>query len=108
MAEKKKNLNLIPARRIDSAILMARGQRVLLDRDLALLYGVETRALNQAVRRNRDRFPADFMFELTRAEILRMSQTVISSDGKAEKKKPKREIGFHAAMPKPKINLQKN
>ena len=51
----------------------------MLDRDLAQLYGVETRVLNQAVRRNIDRFPADFMFSLTRDEIMRISQFVISS-----------------------------
>ena len=45
-----------------------RGQRVMLDADLAALYGVETKALNQAVRRNIERFPDDFMFELTREE----------------------------------------
>jgi hypothetical protein len=94
MAEKKNNLNLIPARRIESAILMARGQRVLLDRDLAMLYGVETRVLNQAVRRNRTRFPADFMYELTRSEILRMSQIVISPDGKGELKFSKSVFAF--------------
>jgi hypothetical protein len=58
---------------------MIRGQKVMLDRDLAQLYGVETRALNQAVRRNIDRFPGDFMFRLTREEIMRISQFVISS-----------------------------
>jgi hypothetical protein len=94
MAEKKNNLNLIPARRIESAILMARGQRVLLDRDLAMLYGVETRVLNQAVRRNRARFPSDFMYELTRGEILRMSQIVISPDGKGELKYSKSVFVF--------------
>lgn len=51
----------------------------MLDRDLALLYGVETRALNQAVKRNRDRFPPDFMFELNRDEIRNISQFVICS-----------------------------
>ena len=51
----------------------------MLDRDLARLYGVETRVLNQAVRRNIDRFPQDFIFHLTREEILRISQFVISS-----------------------------
>ncbi len=51
----------------------------MLDRDLAALYQVETRALNQAVGRNRDRFPSDFMFELTRKEIKGISQTVTSS-----------------------------
>ena len=55
-----------------------RGTRVILDTDLARLYGVETRALSQAVKRNQDRFPEDFVLELTREEILRMSQTVTS------------------------------
>ncbi|HEY5768781.1 MAG TPA: ORF6N domain-containing protein [Terrimicrobium sp.] len=61
-------------------ILLFRGQKVMLDFDLAELYGVETRALKQAVRRNSDRFPEDFAFALTpeEVEILR-SQTVISS-----------------------------
>ena len=55
-----------------------RDQRVLLDTDLAWLYGVETRALNQAVKRNLDRFPEEFAFPLTRDEIVRISQTVTS------------------------------
>ena len=58
----------------------------MLDRDLADLYEVETRVLNQAVRRNIERFPADFMFELTREEILRISQTVTSSNLKFSKR----------------------
>jgi len=70
----------IPAERIEKAILLVRGQKVMLDRDLAVLYGVETRVLNQAVRRNIKRFPLDFMFELTREEIMRISQIVISSE----------------------------
>jgi len=76
----------IPVERIEKAILLVRGQKVLLDRDLAVLYGVETRALNQAVRRNINRFPPDFMFELTREEIMRISQTVISSEIKYSKR----------------------
>ena len=59
---------LVPAERIETAILLIRGQKVMLDRDLAELYGVETRVLKQAVRRNIKRFPSDFMFELTRQE----------------------------------------
>jgi len=59
-------------------ILTLRSQRVLLDTDLARLYGVETRALNQAVKRNLDRFPSEFAFPLTREEILSISQTVTS------------------------------
>jgi hypothetical protein len=70
---------LIPTERIEKIIFLIRGQKVLLDRDLAALYGVETRVLNQAVRRNRDRFPADFMFVLTREEIRNISQIVICS-----------------------------
>jgi hypothetical protein len=76
----------IPAERIEKAILLVRGQKVMLDRGLAVLYGVETRVLNQAVRRNIKRFPPDFMFELTREEIMRISQTVISSDIKYSKR----------------------
>jgi hypothetical protein len=64
---------------IGERIYVIRGHWVMLDSDLALLYGVETRALNQAVRRNRHRFPDDFMFELSRPEFdFLMSQTVIS------------------------------
>jgi len=64
-------------------ILHVRGQKVLLDYDLAELYGVETRALKQAVRRNRDRFPSDFLFELSDGEIDDMvSQNVIPGRGK--------------------------
>ena len=59
---------LIPTERIDSAILEIRGQKVMLDRDLAGLYGVSTKVLNQAVKRNRDRFPEGFMFRLTPGE----------------------------------------
>jgi hypothetical protein len=64
---------------IERRIYEIRGHKVMLDRDLASLYGVETRALNQAVRRNIDRFPQDFMLSLTREEILNLSQIVMSS-----------------------------
>lgn len=66
--------------RVESRILIIRGQKVMLDTDLATLYGVEVRALNQAVARNAERFPADFMFRLSREEAVSLkSQTVISS-----------------------------
>ena len=74
-----KSTSLIPVERIEGSILLIRGQKVMLDRDLARLYGVETRVMNQAIRRNIDRFPEDFMFRLTREEIMRISQFVISS-----------------------------
>jgi len=69
---------IIPVEAIARVIYALRGQRVLLDRDLAALYGVETRALNQAVKRNAARFPSDFMFQLSRQEIGRISQSVTS------------------------------
>lgn len=73
--------SLIPAERIEKAILLVRRQKVMLDADLATLYEVETRVLVQAVKRNMERFPEDFMFQLSREEfaILR-SQSVTSSD----------------------------
>jgi hypothetical protein len=58
----------LPDESIEDTILLIRGQRVILDQDLAKLYGVDTRPLNQAVKRNLDRFPEDFMFQLTKAE----------------------------------------
>jgi len=75
-----KATSLIPAERIERSILLLRGHKVLLDRDLAALYGVETRALVQAVKRNIDRFPSDFMFQLSNQELAALrSQSVISN-----------------------------
>jgi len=68
---------LMPLDTIEHKILILRGHKVLLDRDLARLYEVETRVLNQAVKRNRGRFPEDFVLVLTREEIKRVSQIVI-------------------------------
>jgi len=59
---------LIPIERVEQAIYLIRGHKVMLDRDLADLYGVETKALNQAVKRNADRFPSDFVFRLSDEE----------------------------------------
>ena len=76
------NINLISIERIEKAIYLIRGEKVMLDRDLARLYDVSTAAFNQAVRRNRERFPEDFMFQLTPAEVaqLNRSQIVIGSE----------------------------
>ena len=60
--------SLIPAERIERSILLIRGQRVMLDADLAVLYGITTKRLNEQVKRNLDRFPADFAWPLTVAE----------------------------------------
>jgi len=68
----------VTAGRIEQAILLLRGQKVMLSVHLAELYGVESRALNQAVKRNAQRFPLDFMFRLSQAEADQLvSQNVI-------------------------------
>jgi hypothetical protein len=83
-----KNL-LIPAERIEQAILLIRGEKVMLRTDLAKLYGVAPRALVQAVKRNSDRFPSDFMFHLTKEEYGNLkSQIVTSSWGGARRATP--------------------
>lgn len=69
----------LPAKRIESAILRVRGRNVLLDVDLAALYGVTTREIIQAVKRNQTRFPTDFMLQLNKVEFASLrSQSVIS------------------------------
>ena len=69
---------IVPIEKITEKIYLIRGARVMLDRDLAALYGVENRVLKQAVRRNIDRFPFDFMFELSKKEYQSLrSQNVI-------------------------------
>jgi hypothetical protein len=64
-----KDSNLIPVERIEKAIFFIRGEKVMLDSDLASLYGVETKAVNRAAKRNLKRFPSDFMFQLTAEEL---------------------------------------
>ena len=60
-----KDSTLIPVERIEKAIYLIRGEKIMLDSDLASLYGVETKAVNRAAKRNLKRFPSDFMFQLT-------------------------------------------
>jgi len=80
---------LVLAGRIEGSILLIRSHKVMLSPDLAALYGVEPRALVQAVKRNIDRFPDDFMFQLTRAEFADLkSQIVTSSWGGARRAPP--------------------
>ena len=62
-------ISLVPIERIERAIILVRGEKVMLDSDLAEIYGVETKALNRAVKRNESRFPSDFMFQLTAEEV---------------------------------------
>jgi phage regulator Rha-like protein len=89
---RKAEKGLIPIEVIEGRVLILRGRRVMLDRDLANLYGVETRVLNQAVSRNAERFPEDFMFQLTLQEgkmVMRSrSQSVILKRGRNVKYRP--------------------
>jgi hypothetical protein len=67
-----KSLVRIPLERIEGIILLIRGEKVILDADLAMLYGVTTKRLNEQVKRNRNRFPVDFIFQLTKPEKLEL------------------------------------
>ena len=73
----KKTNKVVPIQQVDSLIYLLRGQKVMLDSDLAALYGVATKVLNQAVRRNRERFPDDFMFRLSEEELEQMMRSQI-------------------------------
>jgi hypothetical protein len=80
--------SLIPPERIERAILILRGHKVMLDSELAALYSVGTKALNQAVSRNIERFPEDFMFRLTEEEATRLrSQIVTLKTGRGHHRK---------------------
>jgi ORF6N domain len=75
--------NILPRERIERSILLLRGHKVMLDADLAVLYGVSTKRLNEQVRRNRSRFPDDFMFQLTAEEVRSLrSQFATSKQGR--------------------------
>jgi hypothetical protein len=77
MTSKRKSV--VPAARIEQAILMVRGEKVMLDQDLAELYGVETKVLVQAMKRNIDRFPEDFMFQLSTDEFSDLRSQIVTS-----------------------------
>jgi hypothetical protein len=70
---------LVKSERIERRVLRLRGHNVMLDEDLAALYRVDVKALNQAVKRNRDRFPSDFMFRLTAAETKSLRSQIVTS-----------------------------
>ncbi len=75
----KSNKSIIPVSRIENLIFMIRDEKVILDQDLAAMYGVETRALVQAVKRNIDRFPKDFMFQLSKDEFINLRSQIVTS-----------------------------
>jgi hypothetical protein len=78
----------LPQERIANAILLIRGEKVMLDADLAALYGVETKRLNEQVRRNRARFPEDFIFELTAQEFANLRSQFATSSWGGRRKLP--------------------
>ena len=84
-APRRTSTTPVPVEQVAQSILFLRGQRVILDRELAVIYGVETRTLNQAIKRNIERFPEDFMFQLTGEEAeLSRSQSVILNPGRGQ------------------------
>jgi hypothetical protein len=89
-----------PVDQILDRILTIRGARILLDDDLAAIYGVATKALNQAAKRNADRFPADFRFPLNREEVVSLrSQSVTSKNkGRGGRRKPPFAFTEHGAL----------
>ena len=95
-----KSVSLIPVERIERAIVSIRGEKVMLDSDLAELYGVETKVLNQAVKRNIARFPEDFMFRLTVNEVaeLNRSQFVTGSQKHRDPRFPPYAFTEHGAL----------
>jgi len=83
-----KSADLLPIEAVTQRIIVLRGQKVLLDSDLAALYGVETRRLNEQVRRNQDRFPADFIFELDADEFASLKSHFATSSWGGRRKRP--------------------
>jgi hypothetical protein len=99
--------DLIPTERIEKSILLIRGCKVMLDRDLAGLYGVETRVLVQAVKRNQKRFPDDFMFQLTTEELENWKSQFVISNSAVRMGLRKRPFAFTeqgVAMPSSVLN----
>jgi hypothetical protein len=93
-----KALVKIPAERIENAILLIRGEKLILDSDLAALYGVETRALLQAVKRNRERFPSDFMIQLTLKESDSLRSQIVISKGRGGRRYLPYAFSEHGAI----------
>ena len=90
----QKTMSLIPIERIERVILNIRDQKVILDRDLATLYEVETKVLNQAVKRNLDRFPGDFMFQLSAEEFRDWKSQIVTSNPAAKMGVRRRPYAF--------------
>ncbi len=90
--------DVLPSDRIESLILSIRGQRIIVDSDLARLYGVTTSRLNEQVRRNPDRFPGDFMFRLTQQEFTALISQYATSKGRGGRRKLPNVFTEHGAI----------
>jgi len=84
MATKSKAVTLVPDERVIEKIFLMRGRKVMIDRDLAQLYGVPTKVFNQAVKRNNRRFPEDFMFQLTKEELDSLRSQFVTLEGRGK------------------------
>jgi hypothetical protein len=105
----KKAKQLLPEKQILRTILFIRGKKVILDSDLAKLYGVETRRLNEQARRNIDKFPEDFMFQLTEEEFKSLkSQIATSSSGWGGRRKAPLVFTEHGALQAANVLNSKN
>jgi len=94
-----RSLVAVPLERVESAILLIRGEKVILDSDLAMLYGVSTARLNQQINRNLDRFPGDFMFRLSATEFHDlMLQNATSKKGRGGRRKLPYVFTEHGAI----------
>ncbi len=94
-----KTLAIVPVERIESRILLIRGQKVMLDSDLAEVYQVSTKRLNEQVKRNRERFPEDFMFQLTHEETETLrSQSATSNSGRGGRRYRPHAFTEHGAV----------
>ena len=87
-------MNQIPGKSdpLAGRIVVIRGQRVILDADLARLYGIPTKAFNQATRRNRARFPTDFAFQLTTDDMVNLRSQIVTSSSKASDEKEDKKV----------------
>lgn len=94
----KKSLVKMSLERVEKTIHLIRGEKVILDADLAELYGVENRALIQAVKRNANRFPKDFVFQLTKAEFDSLRSQIVISKSRGGRRTPPYAFTEHGAI----------
>ncbi len=98
MTKKTKKAALIPTERITQTILVIRGQKVILDADLAGLYGVTTKRLNEQIKRNVDRFPSDFMFRLSKVETAALRSQNATTKGRGGRRYSPYAFTEHGAI----------